>query len=262
MILRLTLLLGALLLVGFTEPVPQPKPFDPVEAAKQGRELVAEILAQRPMQNITNLGTLTIRAANGNRTNGPIKFQAIVTETNWETIYIFGSQAYLYSPSYELAATNRLDIQTLTITHTSNLTNQYSHARIFSMFQAALLRTDANMAFAGSDFWLCDLGLEFFHWPEQKILKTELRKTRSCKVLESINPQPATNGYSRVVSWIDTESLGIIHADAYDAAGKWLKEFDPKTVKEVDGQPQLVKMEMYNRQTRSRSTIEFNFDSK
>src|SRR5436190_1178348 len=42
--------------------------------------------------------------------------------------------------------------------------------------------------FAGSDFWLCDLALEFLHWPEQKILKTELRKTLSCKVLESINP--------------------------------------------------------------------------
>lgn len=237
MILRLTLLLGALLLVGFTEPPPPPKSLDPVEAAKQGRALAAEILSQQPAQNFTNSGVLKI----GRETEIQVRFETLVTPTNWQTIY-------------EAAGSNR--VETLSVLHSAQQANAY-----FSGTNQ-LPRPELSAPFAGSDFWLCDLGLEFFHWPEQKILKTELRKTRSCKVLESINPQPTTNSYSRVVSWIDTESLGIIHADAYDAAGKILKEFDPKTVREVNGQPQLVKMEMYNRQTRSRSQIEFDFEAK
>src|SRR5262249_41829275 len=45
--------------------------------------------------------------------------------------------------------------------------------------------------FAGSDFWLCDLGLEFLYWPQQRVLKHEMRRSRSCWVLESTTPQPA-----------------------------------------------------------------------
>jgi hypothetical protein len=115
-------------------------------------------------------------------------------------------------------------------------------------------------SFAGSDFWLADLGLEFFHWPGQKVLKTELRKSRECRVLESVNPQPATNAYSRVVSWIDTETGGILHAEAYDAQNKLLKEFDTKKFKKVNGEWRLEAMEIENARTGSRSQIEFSLD--
>jgi YD repeat-containing protein len=54
---------------------------------------------------------------------------------------------------------------------------------------------------------------------------------RICKVLESTNPNPSTNGYSRVVSWIDEETLGIVQAYAYDAQGRKLKEFYPRISK-------------------------------
>lgn len=116
--------------------------------------------------------------------------------------------------------------------------------------------------FADSDFWIADLGLEFFHWPEQKILRHEMRRGRSCKVLESINPSPSTNGYSRVVSWIDNESGGIVHAEAYDAKDKLLKEFDPKSFKKVNGQWELQDMEIRNVQTGSRTRLEFDLKSK
>ena len=45
--------------------------------------------------------------------------------------------------------------------------------------------------FANSDFWLGDLGLEFFHWPEQKILPkpTNLVRGRDYTLLESTNPE-------------------------------------------------------------------------
>ena len=114
--------------------------------------------------------------------------------------------------------------------------------------------------FAGSDFWLCDLGLEFFHWPAQKILpKTiNLKRGREYPLLESTNPNPPADGYSRVLSWIDKESGGILAAEAYDAAGKLLKEFEPKSFKKVNGQWELSEMEIRNVQTGSRTRLEFD----
>lgn len=112
--------------------------------------------------------------------------------------------------------------------------------------------------FANSDFWVADLGLEFFHWPAQKVLKHEMRRGQACEVLESMNPEPSTNGYSRVVSWIDNDTGGIVHAEAFDAKGKLLKEFNPKEFKKVNGQWQLQEMEIRNVQTGSRTRLEFN----
>ena len=116
--------------------------------------------------------------------------------------------------------------------------------------------------FAESDFWICDLGLEFLHWPGQKILRGDTARGRLCKVLESTNPNPSTNGYSRVLSWIDNETLGIVEAEAYDAEGKKLKEFYPKDIKKVDGQWQVGSMEIDNVQTGSRTRLEFDLKAK
>jgi hypothetical protein len=116
--------------------------------------------------------------------------------------------------------------------------------------------------FANSDFWIADLGLEFLHWPGQKILKKEFSRGRGCMVLESLNPNPSTTGYSRVVSWIDEESSGIVHAEAYDAQNKLLKVFDPKSFKKVNGQWELQDMEIRNVQTGSRTRIEFDLKAK
>ena len=237
MILRFSLLLSAILLLGFAEPVPQTKPLEPEAAAQQGRALAEEFLAQQPSQNFTNSGVLKI----GRDREVPVVFETLVSPTNWQNVY---------------SATLSNRVETFRVTHQAELPNAYM------LNGNSVSPENLFVPFAGSDFWLCDLGLEFFHWPEQRILKSELRKTRLCRVLESVNPHPAPGAYSRVLTWVDTESGGLIHADAYDAAGKIFKEFDPKTVKEVDGQPQLVKMEIYNRQTRSRSQIEFDLPAK
>jgi hypothetical protein len=122
------------------------------------------------------------------------------------------------------------------------------------------LPNDEFSQFANSDFWLCDLSLEFFHWPAQKVLKKEVHRSRGCTVLESTNPDPSTNGYSRVVSWIDEESLGIVEAYAYDANGKLLKDFYPKDFKKVNGQWQVQTLVMENVQTGSRSRLEFDLN--
>jgi len=126
----------------------------------------------------------------------------------------------------------------------------------------APLPNDYNASFANSDFWVGDLGLEFLRWPAQKILRGDTAAGRLCKVLESTNPNPAPNGYSRVLSWIDNETLGIVEAEAYDAKNKKLKEFYPKDIKKVEGQWQVGSMEIENVQTRSRTWLKFDLDKK
>src|SRR6185436_20556371 len=89
-----------------------------------------------------------------------------------------------------------------------------------------LPRTQAARPLGSSDFWLTDLGMDFLHWPSQRIIKTQMIKSRWCNVLESINPNPAPGQYARIISWLDKESGGPLLAEAYDANGKRVKEFE------------------------------------
>ncbi len=200
------------------------------------------------MQNVTNTGLLKIRDAKGKRTEIPVRFQLIIADASWSSVYEAGG------------VTNKVDVVELTAVHSDQQPNSYRVVQ--NTGRKSLLGNETMIPFAGSDFWAADLGLEFLHWPEQRLLKTEMRRSRSCRVLESTNPQPAPGVYSRVVSWIDLESDGIVHAEAYDFKGKLLKEFDPKEFKKVEGQWQLQEMEIRNRQTGSRTRIEFDIGGK
>jgi hypothetical protein len=259
------------------------------DAEIQGRNLAQKISKQQPVENFTNIGVLKIRDSQGSQTYFPIKCEVIITPTNWENIYeIVATNNYLNGVRLPW-----LDVNSLKIIHPNNRPDEYylhwQHNIALTSneeeeFRKGELKSSATdgivggsfgdfhatrgdekwfgteflHSFSQSDFWAVDLGLEFFHWPEQKILKHELRRSRACAVLESTNPNPSTNGYSRVVSWIDGETLGIVEAKAYDNRGKLLKEFYPKDFKKVDGQWQVGMMEMDNVQTGSRSRIEFD----
>ncbi len=161
----------------------------------------------------------------------------------------------------------------LRVLHQNGQPNSYCFLKLHStsLIQRLAPPTDAvptlnenqiMSPFADSDFWIADLGLEFFHWPDQKVLRHEDKRTRACAVLESTNSNPSSGGYSRVDSWIDNETLGIVHAEAYDANGKLLKVFDPKSFKKVNGQWELQDMEIRNAQTKSRTSIKFDLKSK
>jgi hypothetical protein len=215
------------------------------DAEIQGRQLAQQILlAQRPATNFTQTGVLKIRDAKGGRTEIPIQFQIVVTELN----------SLNWLSNYQTTTTNN-PIR-LAIVHGNEKPNGY---RLFEGGgQRDLDGDQAMMPFAGSDFWVADLGLEFVHWPGQKLIKKVVRSSRGCSVLESTNPDPATKGYARVVSWIDSESLGPIHAEAYDAKGKLLKEYDTKKLKKVNGLWQVEAMEIDNNQTGSRTRLEFD----
>jgi hypothetical protein len=243
------------------------------EARTEGAVLVQEILAQRPDANVSLTGTLKIRDANGRRSEVPVRFETVVTKTCWLAIYEAIGGTNLANPA-SASHSRQPAVVKLSVTRNGPGSNQYearlssdglaswTHGEALSSRADIIpVREETMLSFAGSDFWVADLGLEFFHWPEQRLIKKELRRSRSCRVLESVNPLLATNGYSRVVSWIDRETLGIIHAEAFDANGRLLKEFDPKSFKKVNGQWELQEMEIRNVQTGSRSRIEFNTDS-
>jgi hypothetical protein len=105
---------------------------------------------------------------------------------------------------------------------------------------------------------LSDLGLEFFHWPEQRVPKWEMKRSFGCKVLESRNPHATPDNYARVLSWIHEESGALIQAEAYDARGRLLKEFRPTAVQKVNGQHELKEMEIENVRTRSSTRLTFD----
>lgn len=213
-----------------------------------GQRLAQQLCDQKPETNLVQTGILQIRGLR--YVELPIEFQAHVNPDGWYGIYQTTSE----SNRVKLIVAHALDKPN----HYVLFTNLPPLNQQFDQIAAALPNSELVEPFANSDFWLCDLGLEFFHWPDQKILRGETMRGVFCKVLESTNPHPPTNGYSRVVSWIDNESLGIVQAKAYDAKGKLLKEFYPKDIKKVAGQWQVGSMEIDNVQTRSRTFLKFD----
>ena len=215
----------------------------------QGRKLAQQLCDSQPAESYTNFGILQIRDGNANRTNYTFHGQVTITETGWWSFY------YVTLKSEPIP-----DSISVGIYHSHNHPNEYTFTDSGACLGVALKNGEAIIPFAHSDFWLCDLGLEFFHWPQQKILPktTPLRRGREYTLLESTNPNPSTNGYSRVLSWIDKESGGILEAEAYDIHGKLLKDFAPKSFKKVNGQWQLQEMEIRNVQTGSRTRLEFD----
>jgi hypothetical protein len=221
----------------------------------QGRALAEKILAQQPAEGFTNLGALNFKDAKGKSRNISVRFIAEVRPTNWVSIF--------QGINPETSEADKL-----AVIHEPSLTNRYAVVHVCQNTTFAQLdlwkmqpfaEADETMVpFCGSDFSAADLGLEFFHWPQQQILKKEFHRQCACAVLESTNPNPTTNSYSRVVSWIDEDSLGIVEAYAYDANGKQLKHFYPKSFEKVNGQYQVQSMVMENLQTRSRTRLEFD----
>jgi hypothetical protein len=199
-----------------------------------------------PETDSSQSGALKIRDADGNSKSLPVKINVTVTATNWQTAYSMGS--------------NAANADAFLITHTAGKPNQYwAPVHLAPGRDERLTMADLMSPLApGADFSRFDLGLEFLRWPQQKIVKKEFHRQCACVVLESTNPDPGPKGYSRVVSWIDEDSLGIVEAYAYDASGNRLKNFYPKNLEKVNGRYQVEAMVMENLQTGSRSTFDFD----
>lgn len=266
------------------------------DAEIKGQELAQQLCETQPEHNLTNSGVMEIRGGHEVHANIPMAFEVTVTLTNWQSVYTtYATNHYLNGFRLPYVDFNRLRI-----IHTENqqseyywnreqnvavssneelpkgsLTDKLPQSSSGSFFVAGsfgdihITREELQWRgtkffspFEPSDFLAIDFGLEFFHWPDQKVIKHESRRTRDCTVLESTNPNPSPGGYLRVVSWIDNETHGIVHAEAYDTNNKLLKVFDPKSFKKVKGQWELKDMDIRNVQTGSKTRIEFNLDGK
>lgn len=162
-----------------------------------------------------------------------------------------------WTVTYETKTGGDQPPQRLAIEHAPNKPSVYRYAEGKADLRE-LKRHELTLPLAGSDFWLMDLGLEFLHWQQQRVTDFEMRRSRSCRILESRDPQPVPGGYVRVLSWVDVETDGILRAEAYDARGEQLKEFKVGSFKKVKGEYQLQDMEIRNPRAKTRTKLEFD----
>lgn len=210
----------------------------------EGEKLRAELLAQRPAENSTVKAVLKLRRDDGERREIPVLLRTeLVGPDSWRAIY-------------ETAPTQGAP-ERLTILHRNGQPNGYQLRRGTDA-GTPLRGAEIFQPFAGSDFSPADLGLEFLHWPAQKLIKGEMRMGRWCDVLESAHPQPPPGAYARVVSWVDHETGGLIRAEAHDARGRLVKTFSLRNFKKVDGRWQLKEMEIINETADTRTRLEFD----
>ncbi len=238
------------------------------DAIQQARALVRELIGARPAENIVQTGWLRIWEGRRLRAVVPVRCSVIVETSHWLSIYEALStnlppRAGTAPPAPASGSTpppaDASVVERLIVRHQADAPNTYQlERRNRDTIKRQTLGPDALMKpFADSDFWIADLGLEFLHWPEQKVLRHELKRSRACVVLESRCADPAAEGYVRVLSWIDRETGGIVQAEGFDARDRKLKEFAPRSFKKANGQWLLQEMEIRNLQTGSRTRLAF-----
>jgi hypothetical protein len=198
-----------------------------------GPELAALLRAQAPAEATETRGWLRVRDADRKRREIPVRITTVPGQREWIVVY-------------EVPPTPERPGERLTVVHAADQpprylyqTNLVSGAAAPADAPAASLAGDEAMVpFAGSDFWLADLGRDFLHWPEQRLVndaKIRMRKGIACKVLDSVRPD-SRGGYQRVRSWVAIENGGLVYAEAYDRQHHLLKVFEVSGYKKVDGQ--------------------------
>lgn len=222
-----------------------------------GQGLALQLASMEPLQNSEVRGRLFIKGKQS-RSEVPFICKVIRRESNWESVF-------------EALATNNSSAETLVVIHTPGAPNRYlwGRAQGTNAVTPQPISPDkaATTGFAGSDYTLADLGLDFLHWPMQERLRGRTRLNRICYVLESRNDRASEIVWVR--SFIDQEYVGtigsqgfpaILVAEAYDIRNKMVKEFSlhGSSFKKVDGQYRLQKMEISNYETGSETTMKFD----
>jgi hypothetical protein len=221
---------------------------EPTSAEREAQAIVTRIRNTRPPENSAAEGVFKIFHGGRLRVVIPFRSEVVLTATNWQAIY------------QTLPSTNSLPLEKLTVTRDANSGLQYCFS--------GTTNSPKSSAFAGSEFLAADLGLDFLNWPKQRLVKKEVRSSQSCYKIESTNPNTNSLPYSRIVTWLDIDSVrdfgapAIVYAEAYDLRGKLFKEFEPTNFKKVDGQWQVEEMQIKNDQAGNKTKIEFHFDRK
>jgi len=217
------------------------------DPAQAGLELARRIRSAAPQENTSAKGVLKIRDHDRKTVEVPVTFQVLAGGDSWRLVY---------------EANRGGQTEKLTIVESATRPNEYLYTKPGAAQAVKLSGPQAMIPFAGSDFSLDDLGLEFLRWPVQRLLKTEMRKSVWCHKVESINPTPAKGGYARVISWLEKESGGPVLAEAYDASGNKVKDFSINSIKKVHGEYQLKEMEISSRASGSRTRLEFELEPR
>ena len=242
----LALTLG--ILSGFSLFAAEPFSDDQREA---GIALAAELRMMQPVETQVT-GTLRIRSRRTHSSEEiPVMYQVVLGDRDWETVF-------------ETRGVDDHPAERLVVAHGTNQPNRYLYSRATNVSDKApvprpLEPEKLSTPFAGSDFAVSDLGLEFLHWPEQYRLKGEMRLSHPCYVLESRN-SASPGGISRVKTWIEKESGGILIAEFYDAKNTLVKEFSlsGSSFKKINGKYQLEKMEIRSPRAGSETVLKFN----
>ena len=217
-----------------------PLGLDPV---KLGQSLAQELRSAAPPDSTAFTGTLKITKP-GFTNSVPISCKIDKRPDGWTV-------------TYETKGGGNQPPQCFAIKHSPDKPNGYLYSEGSGELRE-LARNQLTLPLAGSDFWLMDLGLDFLWWPQQRVTEFEMRRGRSCRILESRDPKPPPGGYARVLSWVDVETDGILMAEAYDAGNNKLKSFEVGSFKKVKGEYQLQDMEIRNPKAKTRTKLEFN----
>jgi outer membrane lipoprotein-sorting protein len=214
-----------------------------VDPVKLGQSLAEQLRSAAPPETAAFTGVLKITKP-GFTNSVPIACRIDLRPDGWTV-------------RYETKGGGNQPPQRLAIKHAPNKPNVYLYAEGKGDMRE-LSRNELTLPLAGSDFWLMDLGLGFLHWPQQRVTEFEMRRGRSCRVLESRDPKPIPGGYARVLSWVDVETDGILLAEAHDAANEKLKVFEIGSFRKIKGEYQLQDMEIKNPKAKTRTKLEFN----
>ncbi len=180
-------------------------------AESQGRELAQRLRTLAPEDPSTNQAVLRIRNREGRR-QIPVTVVTQPGKGRWTVEYQVGGQGAKGAGEISRIHYNAEGPPTY-------------EARVEESGKPPSkdVLVSGDNAIAKSDFLLHELGMEFLHWPEQRVSGRELSNGRWCQVLESVSKNP--EGPASVKSWID-EKLGVVlSAEVYDARKVRLKHF-------------------------------------
>jgi len=223
------------------------------DARDDGMALAAELRSSVPPETMDVRGLIHRREPDGQRTTVPFIYRIERISNGWISVY-------------DTAGGGGAASQRLTVVHRPGEPNEYRVEKTppggGDAVTTTLRGVEAMVPFAESDFWLADLGMEYLHWPEHRIvenLKIKMRKGRPCQVLDSVNPESTARGYTRVRSWVDRETGKPIIAEAYGPDGRLVKEFEVGGVTKVNGVWELKNLEMRDVERDSRTLLEFTY---
>ncbi len=114
---------------------------------------------------------------------------------------------------------------------------------------------DASQSFVGSDFSYEHVSGRDLDADAHRSLREEQAGGKDCYVIESVARRPAE--YKRKITWIDKASFLPVKEEYYDVKDELFKVFAADEIRDIGGQPTVVKRSMTNKKTGHTTTVVF-----